>query len=79
MDRKEYLIKNINSCPMGNASSECVINKYRKVTILELIKLMDAITDKEVLEITQQHVKCLRKRKQKIEEKTGFLYETVTA
>jgi hypothetical protein len=76
MDRKKYLMQIINSCPMGNASCECVINKYRKVSILKLIKVMDGITDKEVLKITQQHVKCLRKRKQKIKENTRFLYET---
>jgi hypothetical protein len=79
MDRKKYLIKIINSCPMRNTSPGCVIDKYRKVTILKLIKLMDALTDKEALEITQQHVKCLRKRKQKIKENTGFLYKTVRA
>lgn len=77
MDRKKYLKKLIVSCPMQNVCSSCVIDKLRNTSLVELIMLLNNMSDMEVLLITQQHVKCLKSRQRDIEKNSKLVYETV--
>lgn len=63
MDRKVYLIKLINSCPFKNAHSDCPINGFRNAPIADLVKIIDRLSEEKILMITQQHVKCYKRRK----------------
>ena len=77
MDRKKYLTKLIVSCPMQNICSSCAIDKLRNTSLVELIKLLNNMSEEEVLLITQQHVKCLKSRQSDIEKNSELVYETV--
>ncbi|NQU54794.1 MAG: hypothetical protein HQ522_19915 [Bacteroidetes bacterium] len=77
MDRKEYLSKLIVSCPMENLCSSCSIDKFRKASLVDLIKLLNNMLDEEVLLVTQQHVKCLKSRQKDIEANSILIPQTV--
>lgn len=65
MDRKIFLERLINSCPLVDPSANCPIEKFRKSSIVKLIEEVNRLDDNNILEITQDHVKCHKRRNRK--------------
>lgn len=62
MDRKVFLMALINSCPLKSIHPNCPIEVFRQFSLSELVEKNKELSDNEILELTQQHVECRKKR-----------------
>lgn len=64
MDRKVFLLGLIHSCPLISASPDCPLEVFRQYSLVDLVSKTSQLSEKEILAITQYHVKCKREREQ---------------
>jgi hypothetical protein len=62
MDKKMFLGGLIYSCPLIDASANCPIEKFRKSSVDKLIERVNDLKDNDILKITQDHVRCHKRR-----------------
>ncbi len=68
MDKNEYLMKLVLTCPLHPAYCNCSVKDLKAASISELIEINNRLTDEEISSIIDSHNKCLEARKQLQEE-----------
>mgnify|MGYP000915157631 CR=1 FL=1 len=68
MDKKEYLMKLVLTCPLHPAYCNCSVKDLKAASITELIEINSRLSDEEVSSIIDAHNHCLEARKQLQEE-----------
>lgn len=64
MDKKDYLMKMVFTCPLHPAYCSCSVKDLKKASITELIEIYNHLTEEEILSIINAHKKCVKTRKQ---------------
>lgn len=63
MDKKDYLMKLVLTCPLHPAYCNCRIKDFKQAPITELIEIYNNLSDEETLSIINSHKKCVEARK----------------
>lgn len=60
MDKKDYLMKLVFTCPLHPAYCNCSVKNLKQAPITELIDIYNRLTDEEVLSIINSHKQCVK-------------------
>lgn len=63
MENKTSFYRVILKCPLNDPLDDCIISKYRNMSIVELIEESRQMTSSELENLLDQHSECVRKRK----------------
>lgn len=61
IENKLRLYELILDCSLKNHYHDCVLNRFKKMSILELIKVTNEMTSDEISGVIKQHADCLKK------------------
>jgi hypothetical protein len=62
MNNQNQFYKLLMGCPFGNPTKECVIERYRKMSILDLMDNYRVMERNEINVLFGEHTECIKYR-----------------
>lgn len=65
IENKSRLYELILDCSLKDHLHDCIFNRFKEMSILELIECTSEMKSDEISALLKEHAECLKKRKEK--------------